>query len=485
MEILKFVFILIEVLVLFNLLIIVHEVGHFLAARWRKMYVDRFGIWFGKPIWQKKIRNVTYLIGTIPAGGFVSIPQMAPMEAIEGKVDDKVKNLPPVKPVDKIIVALAGPLFSFLLAIVFAFILWGIGKPASETENTRTVGYVLKGSPAEKAGIMPGDEIISIDDGPVTQWSGMGDTVQWRIVSSQNETIKLTILRNGLITNVFAKPIIEETRIFERRGLRELQILPKETPIIARLFDNSPAVLAGLKPNDIVLEANGIKLLSPATLSDIIMTYSNQPIALKIKRGDQIITKEVKPVIPQVIAPDEKTAKAIKDEIRPMLGIVWEQGGLMKIVRVDPLEQIKISVNAMVYTIQAIASPKSDIKLQHLSGPVGIIRIYYRLFESDYGWRLAIWFSVILNVNLALLNLVPIPVLDGGHILMAMFEIVRRKPFNIKILEKIQTACAVLIIGYIVYISIFDTTEISIRKKTKIEFKPPSEQVQHSATEKN
>ncbi|MGB9602904.1 MAG: site-2 protease family protein, partial [Limisphaerales bacterium] len=143
----------------------------------------------------------------------------------------------------------------------------------------------------------------------------------------------------------------------------------------------------------------------------------------------------------------------------------------------NPIEQIRTGVSAMVSTIKVIATPKSDVKLQHLSGPVGIIRIYYRLFESEHGWRLAIWFSVILNINLALLNLIPIPVLDGGHILMSLIELVRKKPINIKILEKIQTACAVLLISYIIYISIFDTSELSPRKRTKIEFKSPVEQV--------
>ena len=85
MSILKFIFIALEVLLLFNLLIFVHELGHFLAARWRGLKIDRFAIWFGKPIWKKRINGVEYALGTIPAGGYVSLPQMATMEAIEGK----------------------------------------------------------------------------------------------------------------------------------------------------------------------------------------------------------------------------------------------------------------------------------------------------------------------------------------------------------------------------------------------------------------
>src|SRR6266699_5082243 len=122
LHILRVLIILFEVVVLFNLLIIVHELGHFLAARWRGLVVERFGIWFGKPIWQKEINGVTYCLGSIPAGGYVALPQMASMEAIEGKTDSKADQLPPISALDKIIVAFAGPLFSLLLALTFAAI---------------------------------------------------------------------------------------------------------------------------------------------------------------------------------------------------------------------------------------------------------------------------------------------------------------------------------------------------------------------------
>src|SRR5580765_8635662 len=105
MSVLKYIFIIFEVVLLFNLLIFVHELGHFLAARWRGLVIDRFGIWFGKPIWKKKINGVDFCLGCIPAGGYVALPQMAPMEAIEGKTDAAREPLPPVSALDKIIVA--------------------------------------------------------------------------------------------------------------------------------------------------------------------------------------------------------------------------------------------------------------------------------------------------------------------------------------------------------------------------------------------
>ena len=153
MQTIKAVLIILEVLLLFNLLIFVHELGHFLAARWRGLKVDRFAIWFGKPIWKKKINGVEYALGTIPAGGYVALPQMAPMEMLEGKGDEPVETLPPISALDKIIVAFAGPLFSFLLAYVFALIVWGVGKPEIKFDQPTTLGWVDPTGPAWKSGL--------------------------------------------------------------------------------------------------------------------------------------------------------------------------------------------------------------------------------------------------------------------------------------------------------------------------------------------
>src|SRR5947208_11732738 len=131
MSTLNYILIFLEVLLIFNLLIFVHELGHFLAARWRGLKVDRFAVWFGKPIWKKKINGVEYALGTIPAGGYVSLPQMATMEMIEGKGESSGQPLPPIPAMDKIIVAFAGPLFSFLLALAFAVVLMAVGRPVA------------------------------------------------------------------------------------------------------------------------------------------------------------------------------------------------------------------------------------------------------------------------------------------------------------------------------------------------------------------
>src|ERR1700716_42424 len=144
----RIILIVFEVLIIFNLLIVVHELGHFLAARGRGLYIEKFGVWFGKPLWKKTINGVQYSLGSLPFGGFVALPQLAPMDIIEGKADVDRAKLAPISALDKIIVAFAGPLFSFLLAIVFAVIVATVGRPVSEADLTTTIGYVVPDSPA-------------------------------------------------------------------------------------------------------------------------------------------------------------------------------------------------------------------------------------------------------------------------------------------------------------------------------------------------
>src|SRR6266704_464960 len=158
LHIARVIFILLEVLILFNLLIVVHELGHFLAARWRGLFIEKFGVWFGKPIWKKTVNGVQYSLGSLPFGGFVALPQLAPMDIIEGKADMDRAKLPKISALDKIIVAVAGPVFSLLLALFFAVIIWSVGRPVSEAEATTIIGYVVPASPAAQAGLKAGDK---------------------------------------------------------------------------------------------------------------------------------------------------------------------------------------------------------------------------------------------------------------------------------------------------------------------------------------
>jgi regulator of sigma E protease len=448
-HILRVIFILLEVVLLFNLLIVVHELGHFLAARWRGLYIEGFGVWFGKPIWKKTINGVQYSLGSLPFGGFVKLPQLAPMDMIEGKADLDRAALPKISALDKIIVAVAGPLFSVLLALFFACVVWAVGHPVSESDLTTVIGYVQKDSTAEKSGLQPGDKILEVDGRSVSRFFGMNDSVVWNIVRSEGPTIPFKIERAGKIMTLDVVPSIAETSGWRRKSTRQVGLQPALTPMVKEVDKNTPAESAGVKAGDILTTVNGKPVFHVFTLIDEIEKHPDDEVALDVRRGSESLRFKMRP------APLKEDGVT-----KPRIGIRWDDGGQLSLSHPDPVEQVYNSISSTLQTIGAVASPKSDVKLQHMSGPVMIVNIYYMLFKSDNGWKLALWFSVILNVNLAILNMLPIPVLDGGHIVLALIEGVRRKPVNMKILEWVQTACATLIIGYMLYISFFDIGDL-------------------------
>jgi regulator of sigma E protease len=455
--------ILLEVLLLFNLLIVVHELGHFLAARWRGLYIEKFGVWFGKPLWKKTINGVQYSLGSIPFGGFVALPQLAPMDIIEGKADVDRAKLARISALDKIIVAVAGPLFSLLLALSFACIVWVVGHPVSEADSTTVIGYVLPDSPAQKAGLQAGDKILAVDGKPVMRFMGMNDSVSWDVVRSEGDKIAVKFQRDGKVQTVWVEPYKAETSGWRRKSVRQLLIYPAETPIIDKVEPNTPAAAAGLQPGDIIRGFNQTPMYNPIVLLEYISKHPKDQLVLHIERAGARFDVPVQP-----------TPLRTQGKMTPRIGIQWDTTGIMSISHPNPIEQVYNSVTSTLKTIGAVASPKSDVKLQHLSGPVGIWNIYVRLFEAEGGWKLALWFSVILNVNLAILNMLPIPVLDGGHIVLAIIESIRRRPVNIRVLEVVQTTCAVVIIGYMLYITFFDVQDLPFVRKTLDQMESPA-----------
>ncbi len=433
------------VVMLFNIIIFVHELGHFLAGKWRGLQIDRFQIWFGKPIWKKEYKGVQYGLGWIPAGGFVALPQMAPMEAIEGG-DKNRKPLPPITPLDKIIVAFAGPLFSILLALLAGVVVWGVGKPKDFVPST-VVGYVEEGYPADKEGIIPGDKILEINDEPVNGFAGSLESVMERIVLSSGDSIKFTIQRPGIEKPIYreCKFKIDETKWFQRSGLRQVGIEPEGSAIIGRVTKNSPAAKVGLEKGDQILSVDGNKLFSPSQLTHYLEKKDFKAVDLEVKKKSGELANIT-------VTPSKPLPPSKRD---PMLGVAWDSSSDVdvRIVHPDPFTQVADSLKMMWVTVTSVADPKSSIGIDHLSGPVGIGELLYNLLQTEEGWRRILSFLVLFNVNLAVLNMLPFPVLDGGHITMAILEKIFGRPMNMKTMEIIQTACALALISLMLYVT--------------------------------
>ncbi len=284
LHIIRVIFILLEVLILFNLLIVVHELGHFLAARWRGLYIEKFGVWFGKPLWKKTINGVQYSLGSLPFGGFVALPQLAPMDIIEGKADIDRAKLPKISALDKIIVAIAGPLFSLLLALCFAAIVWAVGHPVSEAS--------------------------------------------WDVVRSEGDKIAVKFQRDGAVQTVWVEPYKAETRGWRRKSVRQLLIYPAETPIIDKVEPNTPAAAAGLRSGDIVRGFNQTPIYNPIALLEYISKHPNDALVLHVERAGAKFDVPVKP-----------TLLPTAGEMKPRIGIQWDTTGKVSIQHPNPIEQ--------------------------------------------------------------------------------------------------------------------------------------------------
>jgi len=432
------------VLVIFNLIIFVHELGHFWAAKWRGLQIDRFQIWFGKPLWKKEINGVQYGLGWIPAGGFVALPQMAPMEALEGG-EKLEKPLPPISPLDKIIVAFAGPLFSMLLALATAVIVWKVGKPHDFIPST-VVGFVLADSPAAKAGLQVGDRITAVNGAEVHGFQGSLDAIMERVVLSRGNEIAFTVEREGAGALTLVSGFkTENSRWFQRSGLRQVGIAPAGPVIIGKVFPGSPAAKAGIVKGDEFLSVDGKRLFSIMQLSKHFESTQWQAATIDVKSADGTQrTVSLKPVKP--LKPEGQN---------PMIGVAWDdsRGVDVRIVHPEPIKQVADSLRMMWVTVTSVIAKDSSIGIDHLSGPVGIGTLIFELLQTENGWRRILAFVVLFNVNLAVLNMLPFPVLDGGHITLAILEKIARRPVKAKALEILQTACALLLISLMLYVT--------------------------------
>src|SRR5581483_762657 len=312
------------------------------------------------------------------------------------------------------------------------------------------------------------DRILEVDGQPVSKFMGMGDSVMWRVVRSIGETIPIKVDRGGQILVFNPAPVKDETKFWQRKSLRQIKIAPAESSIIAQIVPNSPAAQAGLRKGDQIIDVNGTPLHYAGELGEYIEQHPNTSLNLDVEREGKKFQVSVTPERP-ISPPSEK----------PRIGILsWDANGKTTLAHPGPIEQVDASVTAMVETFGALLSRHTDIKPQHLGGAVKIMDVYARLFNAEQGWRLAIWFSVLMNVNLAVLNMLPIPVLDGGHILLALIEGVRRKPISARVINAIQTSCAVLLIGLMLYIAFYDVQDLPWKrnrdKPVEVKFAPKS-----------
>jgi regulator of sigma E protease len=455
---------LLAVFLFFGASIFVHELGHFLAARWRGLQVDRFSIGFGPRLlgWKDR-RGVDWRISLLPLGGYVALPQLADMRGIEGEVPENSRTLPPISYIDKMVVSVAGAVFNVIFALFLASILWVIGIPVEASSQSTRIGYILTEqtlsngdtvpSAAAEAGLLPGDRILSIDGDPVRDWE---EVFRHILAGARRDPLGrplavLEVERDGEKITVETRP-----RLVGDEGIRALGIARSGELKVKRVFPGSPAETAGLQPGDAIVQANGEPLFSPAALSTLIARAPSDALSIDVRRGEQKITLEV---APQEVVVDESGRK------RPMIGIEWDVAYVQR--HVDPFSQITQSATTTLQVLGALLNPRSDIGLRNLSGPVGISYAIY--LTSLMGISVVLSLIVLINVNLAILNLLPVPVLDGGHMAFATIQKIRGKPLPPNLIATTQGAFMLLLFSMVIYVSFFDVQRVASNEKARFE----------------
>lgn len=431
--------------------IFVHELGHFLAARRRGLIVERFSIGFGPKIFSWKRNGVEYRLSLLPLGGYVALPQLAEMSAIEGAAESDVRKLPPLSYSDKMIVSVMGAVFNVIFAFVLACVIWVAGKPTSEDALSTGVGYVVPtftlsdgtevASPAAEANLQAGDRIVSIDGNPVNEFvdipqhlaTGTGRDAEGRPMA------QFVVERDG--------ELIEKTiypRIHGVDRLRQIGIAPLHTVEVGALIRDLPAQEAGVKPGDVLVEIDGQPVHSQLQVQSYIQEHPDQAIEFTFERDGKERVVSMTPVMREI-----REGEKIAD-------VGFLAAGQRVIVHPNPVDQISDVVGMTFGVLGALLNPASDLGPRHLSGPAGIARFFHAASSID--WRLAVWVAVLVNINLAILNLLPIPVLDGGHMVYATIAKLRGKPLPANFIAATQTLFVLLLFGFMIYVSVFDIT---------------------------
>ncbi len=482
-----FAFLLVALLAL-GFTIFIHELGHFLAARQRGLIIKRFSIGFGPKIFGWEKDGVEYRISMFPFGGYVALPQLADMGRVEGQSDQPEENRlsawddiedddnekeegvepktpPKISYADKMIVSVMGAVFNILLAFALSSVLWFFGYERRDGELTTKIGYVADTverwnpivqqgetvtSPAKKAGLLPGDQVLSVDGAPVEDFMD----VQSRIVTGKLKTAqgrrlsRLTVLRSNERKDIEVFP-----EVFGTEEIRVIGIGPKETFFINELQPDMPAIQAGLEKGDQLVSVDEKKIFSFSHLVDYLTKLDdNKEIALTVRKGGESGLEQTYHLLPV-----EKEMQQGEDTVKRKL-IGFSPQFKMITTYPNPLLLIVSRVKDMYHTLTGLVSPQSDVKLRNMSGPVGIVN-NLSIFAS-IGFKRLLWFVVFINVNLAILNLLPIPVLDGGHMVFATIERLRGKPLPLAFLERSQMLFVVLLFSFMLYVTFFDFQRI-------------------------
>jgi regulator of sigma E protease len=417
-----------------GVLIFVHELGHYMMAKRLGVKVLTFSLGFGPKILKFRRGDTEYCVSAIPLGGYVKMAGENPDDPRSGSSEEFLSK----SKWERFQILIMGPAMNIALAVVvMALVLMQGAEVPAYQDQPPVVGAVLPGSPAEKVGLRRGDRILTVAGDAVDTW----DAFFMAIGTRANRDVAITLLREGQTEAVTVRPA-PQTR-FE---VGDIGVLPDVNPSIERVTDE-PAEKAGLKAGDVVIAVNGERVIIGRQLSEAISRNAGREVELTIRRDGQERQMKVTPV---------------KHGDRGLIGITIKEA--TKSFQPTPLEAIGLSITRNIEFGKLIFKTLGGLFIgetspRQLMGPVAIAQLSGEAAAAN--WIALFTLMASISLNLGLLNLLPIPVLDGGHIFIMALEGIARRDFSMAVKEKMFLAGFVLLMMLMVTVIYNDLTRIS------------------------
>ncbi len=532
--VLKIVLMVFCALIALGVVVIIHELGHFITARKAGVEVEAFSIGFGPRLWGVKKGGIDYRISLIPFGGYV---KMKGMEAEDGKEPHEIEGgFFAARPARRSFIAFAGPAMNILLALAVFTLLWLTGTKVPQGVLTTTIGYVEEDSPAGKAGLVPGDTILKVNGQPVKEWKDVMGGVAF---SPTNRPIDLSIEHRGAI--VSKRVFVEQDK---EAGFRHLRIYPRMDLVVSEVEEGKDylgqdflAKELGLRKGDTLCSLAGENLYHIDQFREILRKNSGKEVELLVDRGTKkpreltfpfrvppagigvklvtkgslakkiglrngdLIAEAAGEKISKVSAFEEilkkNAGKKIKLKVLPgkhlsaagsseetrkdnLLGATLEEGfpvlgfapGVVYRMRKEgPFFATYSAIKNVVLTLKGLMTRRVSTK--GISGPVGIVGFIAKSISISFTTFL--YFIGFLSANFAVINLLPIPIVDGGHIMFCALEKVRRKPIRQKTMTVIVNVFFVLILAFFLFVTRNDVLRFLKGRPEKVQRKETEE----------
>jgi regulator of sigma E protease len=416
-----------------GVLIFVHELGHFLVARFNGVRVITFSLGFGPKILKFTRGDTEYCVSAVPLGGYVKMAGENPDDPRAGKPDEFLSK----SKWQRFQILIAGPVMNIITAVVIlAVVLAQGGEIPAYQDEPAVVGLVAADSPAAMAGIEPGDQIVRVEDDEIETW----DDLFMAIGTRPDRDISVLVRRGGQ-----ERPFRMRTTAQGRYEIGDIGVVPNIHPMIASVEDG-PGKRAGLEPGDIVTAVDGIPVATRARLIEMISKSADREIALTLTRRGQELTLRATP---------EQQGN------RGMLQVLISDA--TKPFSPSPLEAVSLSVERNIessgYIFRTLGGLfTGDTSVRQLQGPVGIAQLSGE--SAELGWIPLFSLMAMLSINLGILNLMPVPMLDGGHILIMLLEGIARRDFSMQVKEKMLLAGFVVLMMLMVTVIYNDLTRV-------------------------